>query len=148
MKLTKSQSRTPLNTSLISAVPYSFSCIIIQDKRSDQTFNMVEFVCFKCAVILYDDETTKSNIVGPLMYTVCVDGLLWKRHVDHIKALASQTNQGDEFLNLNPPNSSTEPPSDHQPVNIETPDSSASGNTELRYPQRHRQPPNRLDPHS
>ena len=58
-----------------------------------------------------------------------------------------ETNQGDEFLNLNPPNSSTEPPSDNQPVNIETPDSSASGNTELRYPQRHRQPPNRLDPH-
>ena len=90
---------------------------------------------------------TITNIVGPLTYTVCVDGLLWKRHVDHIKALASQTNEGDEFLNLNPPNSSTEPPSDNQPVNIETPGSSASGNTELRYPQRHRQPPNRLDPH-
>ena len=83
-------------------------------------------------------------------------GLLWKHHVDHIKELTSQTERGEfnseeeygsEFLNLNPPNSSTEPPYDNQPVNIETPDSSASGNTELRYPQRHRQPPNRLDPH-
>ena len=55
MKLTKSQSRTPLNTSLISAVPYSFSCIY-SDKQSDQTLNIiVELVSFKCAVIVYDE---------------------------------------------------------------------------------------------
>ena len=44
----KSQSRTLLNTSLISAVPYSFSCIY---RISD----IVELVCFKCAVIVYDE---------------------------------------------------------------------------------------------
>ena len=54
MKLTKSQSRTLLNTSLISAVPYSFSCIY---KTNDQIRHriMVELVCFKCAVIVYDE---------------------------------------------------------------------------------------------
>ena len=43
-----SLSCTPLNTSLISAVPYSFSCIY---RISD----IVELVCFKCAVIVYDE---------------------------------------------------------------------------------------------
>ena len=54
MKLTKSQSRTLLNTSLISAVPYSFSCIP----------DIVELVCFKCAVIVYDEahRVTIQNI--------------------------------------------------------------------------------------
>ena len=49
MKLTKSQSRKPRNTSLISAVPYSFSCI---HRTNDQIRHriMVELVCFKCAV--------------------------------------------------------------------------------------------------
>ena len=63
MKLTKSQSRTLLNTSLISAVPYSFSCIY---RISD----IVVLVCFKGAVIVYDEahRVTIQNIAEYVSY--------------------------------------------------------------------------------
>ena len=90
---------------------------------------------------------TITDVVGPLTYTVCVNGLLLKRHIDHIKALDSRNVQdefrsvetsGTEFTDL--PSTSQNEPSDSQ-VDTQT------STSEVRYPQRNRQPPNRLEPH-
>ena len=91
---------------------------------------------------------TITERVGPLTYTVNVNGMLLKRHVDHIKILenrnvttefSSDESHGSEYANLTPNPQSTEtPPSDH--------DDQATDSETARYPHRNRHPPNRLDP--
>ena len=91
---------------------------------------------------------TITERVGPLTYTVKVNRMLLKRHVDHIKTFgnrnvttefSSDESSGSEYSNLTRNPQSTEtPPPDH--------DNQATDSETARYPHRNRHPLNRLDP--
>ena len=99
---------------------------------------------------------TVTKQLGPVTFSITTDdGQVWKRHIDHIKALGDQTMQpapaepdkgGSEFMDISSESTTQQPiaPSSADAESNATQAAAVATSSTSRYPTRNRHPPDRL----